>query len=236
MKSNATKIWEAIGTKGFAHGAAVDFVEATGSEPWRRFARSWDDLPLDGYMGDGGRYRQRRYAEFRCSGRDQTIVDLPSTTYRQSRSVNYLNGGIDRTYSGMDSETKANGAFRAILERSIEVLRAGGLQRDWLVQVFQNRILARADETGKPTPEGLHRDGVDFVLTLLVNRKNVEGGESSTHCGLSEQVLSRVLLHRPGDFIFLDDNRVKHAVQPIFPAHGSVEGRRDVLVAMFTAA
>ena len=29
---------------------------------WRTFASSWDDLGLDLYMADGGRYRRRRFA------------------------------------------------------------------------------------------------------------------------------------------------------------------------------
>ena len=30
-----------------------------------------------------------------------------------------------------------------------------------------------AGEQGKPTPEGMHRDGVDYVLVLLVDRRNI---------------------------------------------------------------
>ena len=31
---------------------------------WPRFADSWNDLELDTYMADGGRYRWRRYAAY----------------------------------------------------------------------------------------------------------------------------------------------------------------------------
>jgi hypothetical protein len=37
----------------------------------------------------------------------------------------------------------------------------------------QFRIEARPGEQGKPTPEGMHRDGVDYVLVLLVDRRNI---------------------------------------------------------------
>ena len=32
---------------------------------------------------------------------------------------------------------------------------------------------------GRPTPEGAHRDGVDFVAVILVDRSGVKGGGSN---------------------------------------------------------
>ena len=43
----------------------------------------------------------------------------------------------------------------------------------WHVEVHQFRIEARSGQEGRPTPEGMHRDGVDYVLVLLVNRTNI---------------------------------------------------------------
>lgn len=37
----------------------------------------------------------------------------------------------------------------------------------------------RAGQEGRPTPEGMHRDGVDWVLVLLVSRVNISEGETS---------------------------------------------------------
>lgn len=38
------------------------------SPEWATFARSWDDLPRDTWMADGGIYRRRRYAAFEVAG------------------------------------------------------------------------------------------------------------------------------------------------------------------------
>ena len=51
----------------------------------------------------------------------------------------------------------------------------------WHVEVHQFRIEARRGEAGQPTPEGMHRDGVDYVLVLLVNRRNIASGVTSVH-------------------------------------------------------
>ena len=58
--------------------------------------------------------------------------------------------------------------------------------RAWHIEVHQFRIEARPGEPGQPTPEGMHRDGVDFVLVLLVRRQNVRSGVTSIRsCGAS---------------------------------------------------
>ena len=52
--------------KGFAFVPARRFGALLGleasDEDWRRFAESWNDMPRDTYMADGGRYRFRRHA------------------------------------------------------------------------------------------------------------------------------------------------------------------------------
>ena len=53
--------------RGFAHGSAAtmrtSLLEA-GLSNWESFAESWNDLGVDSYMADGGRYRRRRYAAY----------------------------------------------------------------------------------------------------------------------------------------------------------------------------
>ncbi|MEJ0044812.1 MAG: 2OG-Fe dioxygenase family protein [Rhodospirillales bacterium] len=39
-------------------------LETRGLTDWARFSDSWNDLGVDTYMADGGRYRRRRYAAF----------------------------------------------------------------------------------------------------------------------------------------------------------------------------
>jgi hypothetical protein len=60
----------------------------------------------------------------------------------------------------------------------------GGLAPDvgaWRIEVHQFRIEARSDAAGEPTPEGVHRDGVDYVLVLMVDRANIASGTTTIH-------------------------------------------------------
>ena len=47
----------------------------------------------------------------------------------------------------------------------------------WSIEAHQFRI-DTVDGLGRPTPEGAHRDGVDFVAVVLVARNGVKGGET----------------------------------------------------------
>ena len=54
-----------IASDGFARvrGRAMAAVlQPAGLRDWDGFAASWDDLGVDAYMADGGRYRRRRRA------------------------------------------------------------------------------------------------------------------------------------------------------------------------------
>ena len=53
--------------------------------------------------------------------------------------------------------------------------------RDWRIEVHQFRIAARRAKKDVPTPEGIHRDGVDYVLVLLIDRQNIASGDTTVH-------------------------------------------------------
>jgi hypothetical protein len=102
----------------------------------------------------------------------------------------------------------------------------------WHVETHQFRIEARAGREGRPTPEGMHRDGVDWVLVLLVNRVNINSGET-TIGDLAKRPLGSFTLTDPLDAAVTDDNRVHHGVTPVTPLDPARPGHRDVLVVTF---
>src|SRR3984957_12607362 len=80
---------------------------------WGDFVASWDDLGLDTYMADGGRYRRRRHAVF-AAGPDG-ITRKPAQPHYQSRDYNALNGGIARWFDPVTEAVEHSPAFGAIL-------------------------------------------------------------------------------------------------------------------------
>lgn len=106
-------------------------------------------------------------------------------------------------------------------------------QGSQFLEVHQFRIEARIDKPGLPTPEGMHRDGVDFVMVVLVRRENVrEGITQLVVDGIAGPAFT---LSEPMEAVFLDDRRVQHGVTPIIACDPGKAAYRDVLVVTFLA-
>ena len=85
------------------------------------------------------------------------------------------------------------------------------------------------------TPEGMHRDGVDYVLVLLVGRRNIQSGVTSIQ-GTDGRNLGSFTLAEACDAAWVDDHRVMHGVTPVEPIDPAQPGFRDVLVVTFRDA
>ena len=225
-----------IARDGFAHVHAPEMRalldEHGGTADWAAFAASWDDLGLDTYMADGGRYRKRRHAAFAMMPGSDGVRRKPHQPHYQSRDYNTLNGGVERWFQPVLPGVGAGATMSAILRACRELFDALTKVPVWHIEVHQFRIEARPGEAGRPTPEGMHRDGVDQVLVLLVHRENVRSGETSIH-ELAGNKLGSFTLTEPLDAALVDDNRVFHGVTPVEPVDPARPAYRDVLVVTF---
>lgn len=217
---------------GFAFVRGADMRDLFGAlGDWRAFATSWEDLGLDTYMADGGRYRKRRHAAFGARS-GQPIHRKQDQPHYQSRDYNSLNGGIARWFDPVLPEIATGASMIRILDTCRALFERLASTRDWHIEAHQFRIEARSGEAGQPTPEGMHRDGVDFVLVLLVGRRNIQRGVTSIR-GTDGRDLGSFTLTEPLDAAWVDDHRVMHGVTPVQPIDPAEPGFRDVLVVTF---
>ena len=214
----------------FVHAGTMRelLVDAGALSDWSAFAASWNSLEIDRYMADGGRYRRRRHAVY-TAALDGTIGRAPHQPHYQSRDYNPLNGGIARWFEPVDAAIGCGATMNAILSFSRSLFESLAGPRQWHVEAHQFRIEATLGEKGQPTPEGVHRDGVDYVLVLLVDRQNIASGTTTVH-RLNGEALGSFTLAVPLDAALLDDSRVAHGVTPIEPAESGAPAYRDVLV------
>lgn len=205
------------------------------SSEWAAFARSWDDLPHDTWMADGGTYRRRRYAAFEVAGGKCTR--LPHCPHYQERNHNPLNGGIERWFSPMAEEQAGSPLFQALVLDTAALIADASAQRpnSWMVEAHQFRIEALPGLPGLPTPEGMHHDGRDWVLILLVGGSDYAGGESRVEDGSDACILEHRLT-RPGEALLLNDREVRHGTTPINAAIPGTPALRDTLVLAFAQA
>jgi hypothetical protein len=228
-----TALSSELGGSGFAFVPADrmrPMLEAVGPlHDWPVFASSWNGLEADTYMADGGRYRRRRHAVFTLRPGSAPLRE-PHQPHYQDRDFNSLNGGIERWFAPVTEDIGRSASLSTILafcERFFGTLAP--TVPAWHVEVHQFRIEARSDMEGRPTPEGMHRDGVDYVLVLLISRTNIVSG-TTTIADLARRPLGSFTLATPLDAALVDDSRVYHGVTPVEPLDPSKPAHRDVLV------
>lgn len=217
----------------FAHAREMrGLLQAHGNlSDWPAFAESWNDLGLDTYMADHGRYRRRRHAVFEAiAGHIQRLGHQP---HFQTLDYNSLNGGVERWFEPIKDEQVNAQSLQSILCFCNDLFSSLATQvKKWQVEVHQFRIEASADAPGLPTPEGMHRDGVDYVLVLLIKRSNIASG--TTMIGsLDGRLSSSFTLIEPFDAALVDDARAYHGVTAVEPINPQLPAYRDVLVVTF---
>jgi hypothetical protein len=240
MKPSLAELSEPLVRDGFAfvHASRLRAIlEAAGLRDWDGFASAWGDLGVDMFMADGGRYRRRRFAAFAASAAG--LERKPHQPHYQSRDYNALNGGVARWFEPVTEATAAHPAMGAILttcHRLFDALTPASTRPlVWHVEVHQFRIEAVPEHEGLPTPEGMHRDGVDWVLVMLVRRENIASGETRME-DVAHRPVGSFTLTEPLDAALVDDDRVFHGVTPISRLDPARPAYRDVLVVTFRRA
>ncbi len=200
------------------------------ADEWNALSASWNRLPLDAHLKDGGHYRRRRHACFIQDLAGGTLAQTPHRAHWQPTDYNALHGGFERWFDPIEPAVADAPAWRELL------LGLGGLFAQvkpvprWHIEAHQFRI-DTAGGVGRPTPEGAHRDGVDFVVVLMVARRGVKGGETRVFDAHGPDGV-RFVMREPLSALLLDDERVIHETTPLFPADGEPPGGglRDTLV------
>jgi hypothetical protein len=204
---------------------------------WERFSQFWEELPLDAYMGDGGTYRRRKYSAISHELDGGAIRPLNDDGFLQSKEINRLNGDVMRRFEPVDPALLESSVVRHLLAhftaRIAETAPSGEpVARVRRVNIHQHRISAAGGESGNPTPEGIHRDGVEYIVMMLVAREDVAGGASTLYDNARTPLLTRTLTN-PGDYIFLDDRTCLHSASPVRVAPSAAQGHRDMFFLEF---
>ncbi|QWT21438.1 2OG-Fe dioxygenase family protein [Bacillus sp. NP157] len=212
-----------------------DLVSHTASlGDWNAFAASWNALEPDTYLAATGRFRRRRHAVY-AAERFGRVEPRGHQAHFQTLAYNTLQGDIERWFQPVFPEVATGASMTAILDFCRDFF--GGLSPDvahWHIEVHQFRIEATAGAAGEPTPEGSHRDGVDYVLVLLVDRENIASGTTTIHAP-DGRALGEFTLKQPFDAALIHDPRVFHGVTPVTPLDPGKASHRDVLVVTFRA-
>ena len=222
--------------------------------PWSAFyplRLSFNDLAVDLQTEDLRPTRLRRYANFDIDIRHDDafhITNTQSTTFQQDVE-DFRNA--TRTFAPMLPTVTTDPTFVHVLGQvaaltKLQLHRTDDVANVLNVSVHQVRLIAYPDTpcarpAQPPTsnaPEGIHRDGADYIVSAFVmNRHNVRGGDTviydtDTHFDQPADELYRTTLE-PSTLFFQDDRHLWHDVTPLHAAETNPPhtwlGYRDLL-------
>ncbi|MBW4575099.1 MAG: 2OG-Fe dioxygenase family protein [Aphanothece sp. CMT-3BRIN-NPC111] len=193
----------------------VNSINVEGFKPF------FNDLPIDPYIK--GNYRFRRLSRFTVSGNN--LIKLPHGYLFQSKQYNPLVGDKKREFAELDGALIELDSFKTLVLAFSDSCK---LHPEVEIGVHQIRTTCSPNNYGNPAPEGIHRDGTDFVGIFSADRDNIEGGETHLYTTKKQKpVFSKIL--NPGELLLVNDHEFFHYTTPIKPMADS-GGTRDVFV------
>ena len=213
-------------------GALLSSVQADAFADWPAFHASWDDLPVDQYMADGGQYRKRRHTMLSAQPSSRRFSVQPHQPHFQSLNYNSLTGGLVRHFEPMAPAILAGATFNAFVTLGCEIFGRLSPYSPWHIEAHQFRIESQGGQIGKPTPEGMHRDGVSFVMMAVIRRTNMRDGATTVY-DTERVLLDEFTLQQPLDMAIVNDERTFHNVTPIVQLDSDQPAVRDALVLTF---
>src|SRR5215469_4889116 len=167
-----------------------------------QFLESFARLPPDVYAPTANRFR--RFSQFRLSYKHDrwSLNRLPHRPLIQARAYNQVAGNLARHFEPLECDP-------SLFVDSI--LRAAKLDTcvDWHLDVNQYRVIANEHAPGICVPEGIHRDGHQFVKIMVFRRQRISGAELTLYpLDADEPFFTRII--EEGQAIVIDDTRMRH--------------------------
>ena len=148
---------------------------------------------------------------------------------------------LPRIFSEAPAEHVENELFRYLLIHFFQMAQSvkKDVRKARITAHFMS-VRALSSQVGDNSPEGAHEDGADFIVSaLVINRHNIEGGETQIIEQLSNgeriPLFKRIL--KAGEFVFQADTREEvvygndlwHHVTPFSVVEPNIPGWRDII-------
>lgn len=198
-------------------------------QAWTALQAAYAELPVDEFLPGNAKYRFRRYDSFWFDPVTGELCIQPHRDYFQDTDINAITGGIMRKFAPLTHDIATNPFLHELVRFDFLQFPMSNDMRmgTWQVDVHLMRVVAQRDMKGQPSPEGVHRDGGEFVTVHIAEIENVEGGKVSIYDDDRQQLTSFTLTDVMDSYLFRDEV-LWHGVMPITPKDGD-HGIRSIL-------
>tara|TARA_Y100000591_G_scaffold326468_1_gene349226 strand:+ start:121 stop:852 length:732 start_codon:yes stop_codon:yes gene_type:complete len=194
---------------------------------------SFNGLPIDLKNDIGFPTRCRRYANY-IVDIDKKYIDHTSINYNYTGKQTFIQNVNDdrkntRKFECIEKNIRNMYFFDEFLKHSIylTINNSDMIPEKLNLHVHQIRQICYPYIDSHNSPEGIHKDGSDFIISAyVINRSNIVGGESMIYDN-DKKLIHKKLLHSDNG-IFQDDKDLYHYVTPIQSVDNHI-GYRDIL-------
>ena len=194
---------------------------------------SFNSLPIDLKNSRGFPTRCRRYANY-IVDIDKKYIDHTSINIIYTGKQNFSQNVDDdrknpRKFECIDKNIRNMYFFKEFLKHSIylTINNSNIIPEKLNLHVHQIRQICYPYVDSHNSPEGIHKDGSEFIISAyVINRSNIVGGESMIYDNDKKLIYKNTLNIDNG--IFQDDKSLYHYVTPIQSVDNLI-GYRDIL-------
>ena len=203
----------------------LDDLNLPGAEQLDSIRDSFNHLPIDKYNDEAIKSRLRvdcisptrfrRFAAFDVTidGNEAIIECNDTQSFRQNVDDYRMN---ERVFHPLEPEIRGSPFLCSFIARFaflVNTIDPGS--SSYSVSLHQVRQVSYPHIAASNSPEGVHRDGADYIVSAcILNKFNVKGGESIVFHENKEDVLYQTVLG-VNEGIFQRDTRLWHTVTPI---------------------
>jgi len=179
---------------------------------------SFNNLDVDLTNENGFITRMRRYGNYH--------IDVERDVY----SIYYTGKKSEkRKFTLLEPEIVDNSFFLYLMTQTCALSLLNSQKRisSFNVSLHQVRQISYPGVESHNAPEGIHQDGVDYIVSAFVlKRYNIKGGESIIYDKDKNQIDQITLKH--GEGLFQNDKKLWHYVTPIQSKRDYI-GYRDII-------
>tara|TARA_B100000035_G_scaffold310640_1_gene318806 strand:- start:2696 stop:4639 length:1944 start_codon:yes stop_codon:yes gene_type:complete len=165
-----------------------------------------------------------------------SIKIIGDLKFYQSSNYNNVNGDILREYKNINSSILEDDCFKYFVNTFLttinnEFKKNSINDKIKYIQVHQIRVYTESEDEIDLVPEGIHKDGYNFIAMCCVTRRNISGAISHIY-DESKTIVHSVQLQE-GEMLVLNDHKMFHSVSPIKLNKTSKKvktGYRDIFV------
>lgn len=133
-----------------------------------------------------------------------------------------------RTFELIDVNVLSTCFFSNLIANTAFLVNKISDKKNLNISVHQVRQICYPEFNSDNSPEGIHRDGANFIISaFVINKSNVKGGKSIVYEEDKSNIVLSTILDK-NEALFQEDEKYWHYVNPISCKNENYIGIRDI--------